>query len=953
MPVYKEFYGQKLLSSGNDFQDELRAELDCFTYGLTEERGGLGKYGHFMNIVNLLWNNPDLHCRKQYIHNSWAEKFFRLACEERYLAVAGCASAGKCCKSDTYILFHDGTRRQAKDVKVGDLLMGDDGQPRKVLETHSGTSQLYKVTPKQGDPWECTGEHVLSLKRTYAPVKGWRRVGEIRDISVHDYLASSATFKNQNRMFCVGVDFPEQPAPLDPRMYGIWLGDGHINNPRLSIDDAEVEELQYVSAWAEANNYHFRRHAPGRCVTCPSYFLGPKDSKHAKDNLFYSLCIGGMVDGEKRIDPRYLTNSRQVRLELLAGLLDTDGHASGTYFEIATQYAGLKDDIVYLARSLGMRVAATHRMASIGEKKYPSWRINIIGNVQDIPTLRKKCKERERGMPDCMAFKIEPTEVGDWVGFSVDGNHRHLLGDFTVTHNSDPAALWAIVNYLADPTHTKVIVMSTTLKGAKLRIWKTMTEYWSGLSQAGTPPGKALWSNNMIRGPSYDFAGLSDAAGIQLLASEQSKEKESLEKIIGIKAPKTDGRRGRDGKLIVIIDEMTGCSESILHAAYANLDSNTNFQMIGLGNPNSLFDTFGLFCEPKDGWDSVKEDDTEWDTKRGTCLRLDAQYNPRIIEGDEKLTWMPTQEKIKQAIDTYGAKSLFFNRMFRAVFTKEGEGNTIYTASDFISSKAFDLVTWGHEAPINVAFLDPSFTEGGDRCILAFGKYGIDASGKPVLYFTDYENLQVDASSQEVPHNYQIARQFRDKCIAHGVKPENAGFDCTGGGGPFGDIVTNEWSSAVKKIMFGGQASNRPVSHVNKTPSREFYANRVAEIWYGAKHYMASGYIKGFRHEVAKEICQREIHRNTNGESTRKLQIESKVTYKSRVNSSPDLGDAALGLVELCRINFAFKRPDNYVQPISIFTEPGELRVPAARPAHSKWREFTRKNQLPNPQLFR
>lgn len=611
--IIKEYYGKKfrLLGDGEDLASLLMVEFDCFNIGLSEDEGGLGKYGHFMRIVELLWNNPDLNCKKRYIHNAWAERFFRAACEERYLGVAGCASAGK----------------------------------------------------------------------------------------------------------------------------------------------------------------------------------------------------------------------------------------------------------------------------------------------------------------------------------------------------SDPAALWAIVNYLADPSHTKVLVMSTTIAGAKLRIWKTLTEYWTGLSQIGSTPGKALWSNNLIKGPSYDFQSVSDAAGIQLLASEKSKEKESLEKVIGIKAPKTDGPRGRQGKLILLIDEMTGCSESVLHAAYNNLDSNENFQLIGLGNPNSLFDTFGLFCEPDDGWESLSEEDMEWKTKRGICIRFDAQYNPRITDEDERLVWMPTQAKIDQAIREYGPKSLFFNRMFRAVFTKEGEGNHIYSAADFLSSRAFDKVIWGHEAPTPVAFLDPSFTEGGDRCILTFGRFGIDLNGLPVLEYTDYEALHINISDKEVPHNYQIARQFRDICGKRGIKPENAGFDSTGGGGPFGDIVSQEWSPLVKRINFSGSPSNKTVSTSNRTPAKDFYANRVTEIWYAAKPLMASGQIKGFRTEVAKEICIRENYKGPKGENTRKLQVETKREMKSRTNESPDLGDSAFGLIELCRNNFSFRRTRTYVAPISILTDPDEP-LPPPRP-QSTWRSFAAKNRLTIKRLSR
>jgi len=72
--------------------DALNIELYCFRHGRTVEEGGLGKAGHFRNIVNVLWhpNSP-----KPWTWHPWAEQMLDGACRSNYLAVAGCASSGK------------------------------------------------------------------------------------------------------------------------------------------------------------------------------------------------------------------------------------------------------------------------------------------------------------------------------------------------------------------------------------------------------------------------------------------------------------------------------------------------------------------------------------------------------------------------------------------------------------------------------------------------------------------------------------------------------------------------------------------------------------------------------------------------------------------------------------------------------------------------------------------
>src|ERR1035437_2085055 len=95
-------YGLELDTTGDELADRLAVECYAFRMGLTEADGALGKFQHFKNIVDLLWNNPELECQKRFIWNSWAEKEIREACEYDYLAVSGSASSGK---SDPFALW--------------------------------------------------------------------------------------------------------------------------------------------------------------------------------------------------------------------------------------------------------------------------------------------------------------------------------------------------------------------------------------------------------------------------------------------------------------------------------------------------------------------------------------------------------------------------------------------------------------------------------------------------------------------------------------------------------------------------------------------------------------------------------------------------------------------------------------------------------------------------------
>src|ERR1700744_2494325 len=76
----------------------------------------------------------------------------------------GSNGTGKCFAKSTSILMYDGTIKLIENIEVGDLVMGDDSTPRKVLEIHSGIDELYSVNPTKGDPYIVNSQHVLCLK---------------------------------------------------------------------------------------------------------------------------------------------------------------------------------------------------------------------------------------------------------------------------------------------------------------------------------------------------------------------------------------------------------------------------------------------------------------------------------------------------------------------------------------------------------------------------------------------------------------------------------------------------------------------------------------------------------------------------------------------------------------------------------------------------------------------
>jgi len=295
---------------------------------------------------------------------------------------------GKCLGINTPILMYDGTIKMVQDVKIGDLLMGDDSTPRKVLSTCVGEEEMFDIIPKKGDTYTVNRSHILSLKCSSNHSKKLQK-GTIVDISVDNYLKLPKSFHNRGGVlygYRVGVEFPSKEVPMDPYLVGYWLGDGNIQEMCNSSHNTKY----VLNKW----NLHKNKHIP-----------------HI-----------------------YKCNSREIRLQLLAGLIDSRGYYSKESFQMVLDSEKLLDDIIYLARSLGF--AAYKKQC----QKTSNYTTTISGTgIEKIPTkvLRKKATARIQ-IKDVLMTRITPKSigVGTYYGFEIDGNHRFLLGDFTVTHNT-------------------------------------------------------------------------------------------------------------------------------------------------------------------------------------------------------------------------------------------------------------------------------------------------------------------------------------------------------------------------------------------------------------------------------------------------------------------------------------------------------------------------------------
>ena len=254
--------------------------------------------------------------------------------------------------------------------------------------------------------------------------------------------------RDKYKGYKVGIEFDSKVTPFDPWLFGYWLGDGASSKTSISTNDPEIvveheRRLEIYGLTITHQSKYDYRITSGIRGALPGNFSNKEEDTR---NPMLTFLRSYDVLNNKHIPDIFKINDRKVRLEVLAGLLDSDGHfANNSYFEIIQKNEKLADDIVFLARSLGFycskkEVQKTCTNSPGGPKTGTYFRMNICGRkLYEIPTVlyRKQAEKVERVVdPMVTGITVEYVGKGDYYGFELDGNHRFLLGDFTVTHNT-------------------------------------------------------------------------------------------------------------------------------------------------------------------------------------------------------------------------------------------------------------------------------------------------------------------------------------------------------------------------------------------------------------------------------------------------------------------------------------------------------------------------------------
>lgn len=400
-----------------------------------------------------------------------------------YLAILAARSEGKCFAPETEIVMFDGKIKQIKDIQIGDLVMGPDNTPRTIFSIHKGIDEMYEVEQKMFKNYIVNSKHDMYFKKWshYYKDGNWRTLysdeSKAKEIIMEAKELDAQTEGYFHNIFGVGVngwDLPEKDLLIEPYFLGYWLGDGDKSSTSIATIDNEI--VDYVTDYCERLELKISHHPHSISYKIVSPDWIKKDKRFKGNTLLNWLEMYNLINN-KHLPVDYLTASRKQRLELLAGLIDSDGHNPK---DKKNSLSFTQKDEIFIKQvqklcwSLGFRAnfsQHTYKTNATKSGSATTCTLYLSGNLSQIPCKIERKKSinvfDESKSPQRRGLSIKKLGVGEYVGFTCDKDHLFILADGTIVKNSFEFSLayplWKMYGY-RKPTDMNPINRQTELR---------------------------------------------------------------------------------------------------------------------------------------------------------------------------------------------------------------------------------------------------------------------------------------------------------------------------------------------------------------------------------------------------------------------------------------------------------------------------------------------------------
>lgn len=361
------------------------------------------------------------------------------------LIIAARPAMGKMENVNNMILTPNGKIRMG-DIKIGQKVCGSDGKSYDVTGVFPhGIKDSYRVHFDDNTYVDCGLEHLweVTTRKDRKSSKNRFSVLSTEQLMENIYLPDGR--KNYAVKISHPIHFEKQEISLNPYVLGVYIGDGYNSKNTHSCLISNIEEdilnkFKSLLPNSDTLNISEKDHR----IIRKTFNSNPTD--------FYieleKLGLNSKLADEKFIPKNYLYNSIEIRLELLRGLIDTDGFIptkNRNQIEYTTTSHQLAEDVLELVRSLGGKATFQEKQGSYKKnetkvltKKYYRLYLSLPESI--IPVLSKKHLEKynpKKRYHKKYITKIEYVEKAEMQCISVNSpDNLYITEGYNLTHNT-------------------------------------------------------------------------------------------------------------------------------------------------------------------------------------------------------------------------------------------------------------------------------------------------------------------------------------------------------------------------------------------------------------------------------------------------------------------------------------------------------------------------------------
>lgn len=347
---------------------------------------------------------------------------------------------GKRLADNTMVLTPLGWKKHG-DLYPGDYVFGPDGNPTQVVFRSDKDMCDLDVEFTNGEIITTHREHLWSVcdRRSYPQLL---KTLETQELAKDVWIGEKGVRGGRARWLLPdiqAIEYPFQELPMHPYVLGAWLGDGSSTAPLICHDANDLEIIKKI----ESLGYIITNHSTHKETGVMYAYFG--NGFGSFDNNLRSQLKSLNVFNNKHIPEIYLRSSLEQRLELLAGLIDTDGHVEAKTGRVrfSTCSEQLRDGVFDLAAGLGFRPYISSCDPCVSSSgivgKQIVYQVGFQPNI-DIPTqiprkkIKRFAKRRRVAIKDIRPAKNP--EMGHCI--KVDRKDGlYLVGkQLVVTHNT-------------------------------------------------------------------------------------------------------------------------------------------------------------------------------------------------------------------------------------------------------------------------------------------------------------------------------------------------------------------------------------------------------------------------------------------------------------------------------------------------------------------------------------